>query len=223
MKNYKEKLNLKGETLEEFLQKYNPDKYKKPAVTVDTLIFTMKEISRESKELEILLIKRKNHPCIDQWAIPGGFINIDEDIEAAARRELKEETDVDDVYLEQLHTFGSIGRDPRERTISVSYMALVEHDKLKPKAGDDAAEVAWFTIEKCIIESSEEENKYKLILCNTERKIIMEYTVIEKYVSKGIGKAVETYIEPSKESTDLLAFDHEKMINLAVRRLNTII
>jgi len=97
-----QEVNSRGETLEKFLERYNPEKYKKPAVTVDTLIFTEKKVHEEKNQLQILLVKRKDHPCIGKWAIPGGFVNMDEDIEAAALRELKEETNGDDVYLEQL-------------------------------------------------------------------------------------------------------------------------
>lgn len=218
----REKVNSRGETLEKFLERYNPEKYKKPAVTVDTLIFTEKKVHEEKNQLQILLVKRKDHPCIGKWAIPGGFVNMDEDIEAAALRELKEETNVDDVYLEQLYTFGDVGRDPRDRIISVSYVALVDYDKLKPKAGDDAAEVAWFRVEKNFLYSSQEEGAYRLIFYNEERKIKIEYLVLEKSVKKGSGRSGEVYIKPSMENTDLLAFDHEKMINLAINKLNNL-
>lgn len=217
-----QKVNSRGETLEKFLERYNPEKYKKPAVTVDTLIFTEKKMHEEKNQLQILLVKRKDHPCIGKWAIPGGFVNMDEDIEAAALRELKEETNVDDVYLEQLYTFGDVGRDSRDRIISVSYMALVDYDKLKPKAGDDAAEVAWFRVEKNILSSSQEESNYRLIFYNEERKIKIEYFVLDKSVKKGSGRSSGAYIKPSMENTDLLAFDHEKMINLAINKLNNL-
>ncbi len=223
MKNNNEKVNSRGENLEEFLERYNPDKYKKPAVTVDTLIFTVKEAMKENKELQILLIKRKDHPCIGKWAIPGGFVDMDENIETAAYRELKEETDVDDVYLEQLYTFGEAKRDPRDRVISVSYMALVEYDKLRPVAGDDAAEVAWFFVTKNLLASSEGQNTYNLVLRNEENQIQMEYLVVEKSVRSGILKSIEVDIKPSEKNTDLLAFDHEKMINLAMNKLTTLI
>ncbi len=215
-----QKVNSRGETLERFLERYDSEKYKKPAVTVDTLIFTEKKLDEERSQLQILLVKRKDHPCIDKWAIPGGFVNMDEDIDAAALRELKEETNVDDVYLEQLYTFGDVGRDPRDRIISVSYVALVDYDKLKPKAGDDAAEVAWFRVEKNILSSSQEESNYRLIFYNEEIKI--EYLVLEKSVKKGSGRSMGAYIKPSMENTDLLAFDHEKMINLAINKLNNL-
>jgi len=99
---------------------------------------------------------------------------------------------------------------------------LVDYDKLKPKAGDDAAEVAWFRVEKNILSSNQEESNYRLIFYNEERKIKIEYLVLEKSVKKGSGRSRGAYIKPSMENTDLLAFDHEKMINLAINRLNNL-
>lgn len=137
---------------QEFLKRYDAKNYERPSLTVDTLIFTVLDKVRNSKnpvldkELKILLIKRKRHPYKDCWAIPGGFVNMEEDIEAAAYRELKEETNVDNVYLEQLYTFGKVDRDPRTRVISIAYMALCANANSKLKAGDDAKEAKWFII-----------------------------------------------------------------------------
>lgn len=131
-------------TENEFLRSYNPDKYKKPSVTVDILIFT---INNDSK-LELLLIKRGGYPFIGKWAVPGGFVDIAESIDDAAARELKEETGLEHVYLEQLYTFGSVNRDPRMRVISVSYLALVPKSSLNYRAGDDAEDAALFEIKK---------------------------------------------------------------------------
>jgi 8-oxo-dGTP diphosphatase len=80
------------------------------------------------------------------WAIPGGFVNIDESLETAAKRELQEETGVQDVYLEQLYTFGDPGRDPRTRVITVVYFALLDSERLQVKAADDAVDVGWFSV-----------------------------------------------------------------------------
>src|SRR4051812_32117121 len=112
--------------------------YPRLAVTVDVVIVT-----REAKP-RVLLIRRKDKPFAGSWAIPGGFVNMDEAIDDAARRELQEETGVRVKHLEQLHTFGDPRRDPRGRTITVAYLALVDAGKLQPRAGDDAAEVGWF-------------------------------------------------------------------------------
>ena len=129
--------NRDGLTEKEFLAKYRPGNYERPSVTVDMLVFTVEDVrppgrSVPDKVLKLLLIRRKNHPFMNQWAIPGGFVNIDESVDAAAARELKEETSVEDVYLEQLYTWGEVNRDPRMRVISTSYLALVPGEGLKP-------------------------------------------------------------------------------------------
>jgi 8-oxo-dGTP diphosphatase len=111
--------------------------YPRPAVTVDVVIVT------GAVKPQVLLIRRKQDPFAGMWAIPGGFVDMDEPLEAAARRELREETGVEPDRLEQLHTFGDPGRDPRGRTISVVYLAQVDVNRVKPQAGDDAAEVGW--------------------------------------------------------------------------------
>lgn len=116
--------------------------YPRPAVTVDLVV-----ISRERRP-RVLLIRRGHEPFAGMWAIPGGFVDMDESLEAAAKRELKEEAGVTVKELEQLAAFGDPKRDPRGRTISVVYLARVDPKKLKPKAGDDAAEVAWHPLEK---------------------------------------------------------------------------
>lgn len=114
-----------------------------PAVTTDIVIFTIRE-----EKLELLLIKRKGAPFKGSWGLPGGFVNPDEDLEACAKRELAEETGVTGVYLEQLFTFGSPKRDPRERVISVAYYALAPAERITLCAASDAAAVDWFTLDK---------------------------------------------------------------------------
>jgi 8-oxo-dGTP diphosphatase len=97
----------------------------------------------------VLLIRRKNQPFEGRWALPGGFVDPHEPLEDAARRELWEETNVEPARLEQLHTFGAPGRDPRGWTVSVAYLAILEEgaaQALQPQAGDDAAEVGWFDL-----------------------------------------------------------------------------
>ncbi|WP_428608410.1 NUDIX hydrolase [Sedimenticola sp.] len=115
--------------------------YPHPAVTTDVAVFTLRE-----QQLQLLLIRRAQDPFIGQWALPGGFLEIDEDLESCAKRELQEETGVSDLYIEQLYTFGQPNRDPRERVISVTYYALVPPDKLTLSAGSDATEAAWFPL-----------------------------------------------------------------------------
>jgi len=115
--------------------------YLKPSVTVDVVIFTLR-----AGDLQVLLVRRRNPPFQGMWAIPGGFVNIDESLEEAALRELEEETGVQEVYLEQLYTFGDVDRDPRGRVITVAYFALVPATDLRPRAGSDATEARWFSM-----------------------------------------------------------------------------
>ena len=120
---------------------YDPSAYERPSVTVDVVIFSLAE-----GDLKVLLVKRKAKPFADVWAIPGGFVHMDESLEEAAARELEEETAVSDVYIEQLYTFGDPDRDPRTRVITVAYFALVPYDAIQHRPGDDAAETAWFSV-----------------------------------------------------------------------------
>lgn len=118
---------------------YDASRFERPSVTVDLVIFTLRQ-----GQLQVLLVKRKHWPFEGMWALPGGFVHMDESLEEAARRELGEETSVRDVYLEQLYTFGAPDRDPRTRVITVAYFALVSSDHLKLRAATDAADADWF-------------------------------------------------------------------------------
>jgi len=122
---------------------YDASQYERPSVTIDVVIFTILH-----ETLKVLLIKRKAWPYENMWAIPGGFVKMDESLDDAAYRELVEETNVtrEQVYLEQLYTFGEPTRDPRTRVITVAYFTLVSADQLSPEAADDAIDVGWFSV-----------------------------------------------------------------------------
>ena len=137
--------NNKRSTKEEidFLKTYDASEYERPSVTADIVVLTLDS----SDELSILLIKRGEYPFKGCWAIPGGFLQAGkESIDEAAARELKSETNIDNVYLKQLYTFGNPGRDPRTTVISVAYTALVPKHMLDIKAGDDAQDARLFKI-----------------------------------------------------------------------------
>ncbi len=137
------KRNNPSKEEKEFLEQYDVTQFERPSVTADIVIFTLDD----ADELNILLIKRGGFPYKDCWAIPGGFLEAGkESIDEAAARELRTETNIDDVYLKQLYTFGDLGRDPRTTVISVAYTALVPKHKLDIKAGDDAKEAKLFAI-----------------------------------------------------------------------------
>lgn len=125
----------------EIPEHYDPSDYERPSVTVDVVIFSL-----VGEDLQVLLIKRKNPPFAGMWAIPGGFVRMEESLEEAALRELAEETGVTDVYIEQLYTFGDPDRDPRTRVITVAYFALVPYDAIQHRPGTDAAETSWFSV-----------------------------------------------------------------------------
>lgn len=116
--------------------------FHRPAVTVDIIIFRMTD-----QKPEVLLIERGNDPYKGQWALPGGFVDKDEPLEAAAARELEEETHLRDILLTQMHTFGNPGRDPRGHTVSVVYVGYLPDDA-EASPGDDAAATAWFRLDE---------------------------------------------------------------------------
>jgi 8-oxo-dGTP diphosphatase len=118
--------------------------YEKPALTVDVVV-----VAPAGGQYQVLLIQRQNPPFAGRWAIPGGFVEPHEPLQDAARRELWEETGIEPARLEQLHTFGAPGRDPRGWTVSVAYLAVLDEQaarSLEPQAGSDAAQVGWFDL-----------------------------------------------------------------------------
>lgn len=208
----------------EFLEKYDSSIYEKPSVTVDTLLFTILNEKADNyrkldeKKLSILLVKRKGHPFKDKWAIPGGFVGINESLDDACKRELKEETNVDNIYLEQLYTYGDVDRDPRMRVISSAYLALIDSSKLKVKAGDDASDARWFSIDYKLVSQTKnnEENKiikvYKLILKHEDIVLNNEVEYTYFYKNKNVEKSM-------KIIKSEVAFDHAKIISYGIERL----
>lgn len=116
--------------------------YPRPALTVDSVVF-----KKENNQVRVLLIQRDKPPFEGMWALPGGFVEMDETLEEAALRELEEETGISEVMLSQLHTFGAPDRDPRHRTVSVVYWGWLESNQ-QAIAGDDARSLQWFNISK---------------------------------------------------------------------------
>jgi 8-oxo-dGTP diphosphatase len=117
-------------------------KHPRPALTVDCVVFGL-----EKDRLQVLLIQRDKPPFAGRWALPGGFVEMKETLEAAARRELEEETGVKLGYLEQLYTFGAVDRDPRERVISVAYVALIKLSAHTVTAASDARAAAFYAVD----------------------------------------------------------------------------
>ena len=136
-------------TEEEFLKNYNSDNFEKLSMTADILIFSVSNEEStnyrktDKKKMSILLVKRDNYPFKEKWCLPGGFIDINEDLDEAPIRILKNETNVDNIYLEQLYTFGSVCRDPRMRIVSTAYIALIDKNRFMNNLSDNAS---WFDV-----------------------------------------------------------------------------
>lgn len=216
-------------TEEEFLVGYNENEYKRPSVTNDVIIFTTEDYKEENsrkiprKGMQVLLTKRDNHPSKNKWAIPGGFVKIDEGLEFGAQRKLKEKIGIDKVYIEQLYTFGDVLRDSRTRVISVGNLALVAKENLKlKKENPQVQETNWFWIDKKL--SSTEKTKeyilkqFILTLISEDEKVNIKYKIIEKTEKNYYRKTTKTY-EFLKESTEDLAFDHYEILDYGIDRL----
>lgn len=117
--------------------------YPRPTVTADAIVFR-----KTGSATQVLLIQRANPPFEGMWAIPGGFIEMDEPLETSATRELEEETGITGIALHQFHTYGDVDRDPRHRTITVAYAGILNNENMLAKANDDAADCKWFDIEQ---------------------------------------------------------------------------
>jgi 8-oxo-dGTP diphosphatase len=115
--------------------------FPRPALSVDCVVFGL-----DQEGLQVLLVKRALDPFRGRWALPGGFVHVDESVDEAARRELSEETGLDRIFLEQLYTFGDVDRDPRERVVTVAYYALVNLRDHRLHAATDAESAAWFDV-----------------------------------------------------------------------------
>jgi ADP-ribose pyrophosphatase YjhB (NUDIX family) len=214
---------------EEFLKTYDAGEFERPSVTVDMLVFTIRSGEQENyrklaqPELGLLLIRRGGHPFLGQWALPGGFVSMQESLEEAARRELQTETGLDDIYLEQLYTWGDVDRDPRTRVISCSYMSLVDSSELQLQAGDDASEASWFRVEQRLIEEKRHIHERGRV---TERRLQLILT----HETEQLSAVVETMdqVEGRVRSSSIrlldvqgIAFDHARIIHYALERLRS--
>jgi len=213
---------------DEFLKNYDENDYKRPSVTNDIIIFTTADMDEDNlrkvpkRGMQVILIKRDDYPYIDKWALPGGFVGIEESLEAGAKSKLKEKTGIDNVYTEQLYTFGDVGRDKRTRVISVGNIALVEKNSIRLKEVDLQKKSGWFWIDKTLISSEKYEeyieNKNLLSLKSIDETIIMNYEVTEK-IGRDIFRKKETTYRLLNSATDELAFDHYKILDYGIDRL----
>lgn len=180
------------------------------ALSTDMLIFSVSKGEAKtcrnlpSKYFSILLIKRTKEPYKEKWCLPGGFVKIDETIDMAADRVLEKETNLHNIYKEQLYTFGEIDRDPRTRVISIAYMALIDKEKITDKLSEEAS---WFNIHL-----KENNNKINVILENEEETITfdIERTLKEQTTNKYEYKIIQN---------EKIGFDHAKIIITGIERM----
>ena len=198
-------------TEEEFLKDYNPKDFDQLSMTSDILIVSVSSKDSnnyrktDEKLMSILLIKRDDYPYKDKWCLPGGFLNPNnETLEECAKRVLKNETNLSDIYLEQLYTFDKIDRDPRTRVISTAFVALVDKNKLTEKVENGS----WFNI----IKYEEKNNVVNIVLTNDDE--VIEFTINKKLREK----TTDRYDLITKENKDL-AFDHDLVILSGLERI----
>lgn len=202
------------------------EEFFKPSVTVDTIIFTVRDSNVENyrklpeKKFQILLVKRAIDPHKNKWSLPGTFVREKERFEEAVTRCLEEKTSMKDIYLEQLYSWGDPLRDPRGRVISTSYMGLVDSHNIQMKAGKNVEDIDWFDIELNTLQETNKEEKdryYKteeieILLKNKQIVLKSRVKVVKELVNGNL--IIYTQILESD-----LAFDHAKVLIYAIERL----
>jgi 8-oxo-dGTP diphosphatase len=190
---------------------YDQSKFPSQSVTTDVAI-----LSFFANQLNVLLVRRKRMPFQGYWALPGGFVESDEDLPESAARELFEETGLKDIRLIEYGAFGQPGRDPRTRTITVCYLALVRKEKLRPVAGDDAADVAWFRARKAPELAFDHELELKGALERLKELVILTPALFdllpEEFSGAGLSKLCSEIFGKQFPQAQLL----EKMKNLGL-------
>lgn len=211
---------------EEFLKAYKIDNYERPSLATDIVVFTLNsdEVDDGGKspenKLSVLMIKRGEHPYMNDWALPGGFVKPGESVEQAAYRELQEEAGILEIYLSQLQVFSEPKRDPRGWIVSCSFMGLAEEKGLSLQFGEDAIDAQWFNIQYNKFNNSEEmknENtigeQYSLVLTNEGTKLTAKIEVVTT------GSLFNKKVECRILDAEGIAFDHAKILAFAMERL----
>ncbi len=202
------------------------EEFFKPSVTVDTIIFTVRDYIVDNyrklpeKKFQVLLVKRAEEPYKNKWSLPGTFVGRNEKFEEAVNRCLEEKANIKDIYLEQLYSWGDPLRDPRGRVISTSYMGLVDVGDIQITAGRNVEDIEWFNIKLNTIKEKSKEKKegyYKteeieIVLENKEITLKNRVKVVKELVNGNL--IIYTQILQSD-----LAFDHAKILIYAIERL----
>lgn len=198
-------------TEEEFLKNYDSSIYDKLSMTTDILILSVSSKDSnnyrktDKKMMSILLVKRDDYPYKDKWCLPGGFLNPkNETLEECTKRVLKRETNLEDIYLEQLYTFDRIDRDPRMRVISTAYVALIDKNELK----QDVKNASWFDI--TLME--EKDGVVFLVLDNGEETISLQ-------VHKVLRNKITDRYDYISNNNNMIAFDHDVVIVSGIERI----
>ncbi|MGN0929427.1 MAG: NrtR DNA-binding winged helix domain-containing protein [Alphaproteobacteria bacterium] len=187
----------------EFLKNYNPSDYERLSLGADMVIFSISNEKTENyrkltkKYFSVLLVKRRDFPCKGMWNLPGGFVNIDENIDDAADRILKKSSGLSNIYKEQLYTFGDVKRDPRMRIVTVAHISLINKDEIKEDLNENAF---WFNIDY--------EEKGDTFVCHLSSSV----ENIE-FVAKKVGDSYQII------KNDRIAFDHALIILTGILRL----
>ena len=195
---------------QEFLKSYDPNQYERLSLTADILVLSVSSNDSsnyrktDDKKMSILLVKRDNYPFKDKWCLPGGFVGYNEELDDAPKRILKNETNLDNIYLEQLYTYGSINRDPRMRVISTSYMSLIDKNMLNENLNKNAS---WFDITLF-----EEGNDVTVVLDNGIETL--SFKIKKELKEKTTDRYAFNVIENKS-----IAFDHPLVILAGLERL----
>lgn len=203
---------------QQFLDNYDNEKYEKPSVTADIVIFSVFEDQSENyrklpeKSLKLLMIKRGKPPYENRFALPGGFTRRNETVDKAAIRELKEETGVECTFLQQLRTFSKPDRDPRGWVITCAYMALINGSDYIIEGGDDAKEALWFDVSFTNIDTE----LWKLKLQHDDE-------IIETDFKCNDISDVSEFSEWNQVGNSNIAFDHALIIVSAIMKLRRMI
>lgn len=195
---------------QEFLKSYDPNQYKRLSLTTDILVLSVSSNDNsnyrktDEKKMSVLLVKRDNYPFKDMWCLPGGFVGYNEELDEAPKRILKNETNLDNIYLEQLYTYGGVDRDPRMRVISTSYMSLIDKNMLDINLNKNAS---WFDITLF-----EEDNTVTIVLDNNIETLSFKIKkeLREKTTDRYAFKVIEN---------NSIAFDHPLVILSGLERL----
>ena len=203
--------HIEYKTEEEVLKKYDPSIYPRFAVATDIIVFGISSKDKndyrrlDEKKMSVLLIKRDDYPYKGRWCLPGGFVHIDEDLDDAPRRVLSSETGINNIYLEQLYTYGSVNRDPRMRVVSSSYMALIDKDRMDSELKNESS---WFDI----IDVEYKPDKIMVRLSNGEEDI--DFTIKRVLKEHTTDRYAFSVLE-----NNYLSFDNPLVIVSGMERL----